>query len=200
MRHALLFTIGGALGVAALGLASTASGSARDLAPNLGRFELVADGAVHLSSVGDAAIGAVAGEGEGEGGRLVLTLGGREGTAAVVVTRWTDELPAPGTYAVVPQHDGATGFTAMFVPGSPDRPIGAFHAVGGTVTITSVTPDAVTGSFRLETMGFLAENPSQEDRVVTVRGAFTARRGADAVAAGATTAGEFASAWSGTGR
>jgi len=128
-------------------------------------------GAEALTLRGTAEFGLVGGA--AGSGPFVLTLGAESPTGAVVFTRADGKRPEPGVYQVT---DGAAaGLRALVVTGPPTRPTGAFRAHAGTLTITRSDGDLIRGRFELETVGFEADEPTDEGRGLVVRGAFTAR-------------------------
>jgi hypothetical protein len=130
-------------------------------------------GAQALTLRGTAEFGPVVGA--GGTGPFVLTLGAESPTGAVVFTRADGTRPGPGVYPV--SEGAAAGVRALVVTGPPTRPTGAFRARAGTLTITRSSGDVIEGRFELETVGFEAADPGNEDRGLVVRGAFNAHPG-----------------------
>lgn len=110
-------------------------------------------------------------------GSFSLELGAYSEDGAVVFSRVSSVRPEVGTYKVAPFQNGPEGdaeFHALVSLGSVTAPTGVFRAVSGTVTITQSTANRVIGHYEVKAIGFLAAQPENEDRVITVRGGFTA--------------------------
>jgi hypothetical protein len=110
-------------------------------------------------------------------GSFSLELGAYSEDGAVVFSRVSSARPEVGTYKVAPFQNGPekdSEFHALVSLGSVTTPTGVFRAVSGTVTITQSTEHRVVGHYEVKAIGFLAAQPENEDRVITVRGGFTA--------------------------
>ncbi|HWA17181.1 MAG TPA: hypothetical protein VG817_12150 [Gemmatimonadales bacterium] len=110
-------------------------------------------------------------------GSFSLELGAYSEDGAVVFSRVSSARPEVGTYKVSPFTNGPekdSEFHALVSLGSVQMPAGVFRAVSGTVTITQSTENRVAGHYEVKAIGFLASQPELEDRVITVRGGFTA--------------------------
>jgi hypothetical protein len=110
-------------------------------------------------------------------GSFSLELGAYSEEGAVVFSRVSAARPEVGTYKVAPFRNGPesdTEFHALVSLGSVTMPTGVFRAVSGTVTITQSSEHRVVGHYEVKAIGFLAAQPENEDRVITVRGGFTA--------------------------
>jgi hypothetical protein len=109
---------------------------------------------------------------------LTINLGGNRDAGALSFYLLGDRLPSAGRYPVQfsldPAQEGVQ-FHACFVAGTPEHPIGVFHAEGGWVTITRSEAVRVAGEFEVRASGFLAANMDDEDKWVTVRGTFEAK-------------------------
>jgi hypothetical protein len=138
-------------------------------APRTSWFEARTTGAQTLTLRGDAEFGTVLST--DEPGPFVLTLGATSSRGAVVFTIRNGLRPEPGIYDLA---DSLGVVQGLVVTGSPTRPSGAFHARAGTLTITRSSPDFISGRFRIDAVGFEAAGPTDEDRQLAVRGAFTA--------------------------
>lgn len=144
----------------------------------------------HSARVSGATVTTLAGNalfGPTQAGGLVpagfsLTLGAYSESGAVTFSRIGAARPEIGTYTVRPLAPGAAGdaFHALVSLGGPESPAGAFRAVGGTVTITLSTDDQVVGHYEIRARGFLASDPEDEEREITVRGGFSAEPAATA--------------------
>lgn len=138
------------------------------------------DGALQTTLAGQAVFGPVRG---GAGASFSLELGAYSDNGAVVFSRVSTERPRTGTYAVVPFGPGEEGpgeLHAMISLGSVAAPLGAFRAVSGTVTILQSTAEKIVGRYEVKAVGFLASDPENEDREITVRGGFSAEPAATA--------------------
>jgi hypothetical protein len=112
-----------------------------------------------------------------------LELGAYSDNGAVVFSRVSAERPRAGTYRVTafaPGAEKADEFHAMISLGSVAAPLGAFRAVSGTVTILQSTGDRIVGRYEVRAVGFLASDPENEGREITVRGGFSAEPAAEA--------------------
>jgi hypothetical protein len=110
-------------------------------------------------------------------GSFSLELGAYSEAGAVVFSRVSASRPDVGTYRVSPFENGPESngeFHALVSLGSVTMPTGVFRAVSGTVTITQSSDRKVVGHYEVKAIGFLASQPEVEDRVITVRGGFTA--------------------------
>jgi hypothetical protein len=103
----------------------------------------------------------------------VITLGADSEDGALVFTRRHGARFEPGTYPIT-EEPTKDGLSALVVTGSSTRPLGAFRAEHGTLTITSSSRDGIAGRFELGARGFVATDPHREDRELTARGSFTA--------------------------
>jgi hypothetical protein len=104
---------------------------------------------------------------------FVITLGATSERGAVVLTRWDGRAPAPGTYTITAEPTPG-GIQALIVTGPPTRPTGVFRAESGSLVVTRSNGRGMSAHFQMQAVGFTAEAPEQEDREVSVRGAFTA--------------------------
>ena len=138
------------------------------------------DGALSTSLTGQAVFGPVKGN---QSSSFSLELGAYSDNGAVVFSRVSSERPRAGTYRVTafaPGAEKADEFHAMISLGSVGSPIGAFRAVSGTVTILQSTGDRIVGRYEVKAVGFLASDPENEGREITVRGGFSAEPAAEA--------------------
>jgi hypothetical protein len=62
------------------------------------------------------------------------------------------------------------------VTGSAEHPTGVFRGHGGTLTSTSVHDNEIRGSFEVDATGFLAADPTADDREIRASGSFAAVR------------------------
>jgi hypothetical protein len=109
---------------------------------------------------------------------LALTLGAETGGGALYLALPGDRLPAPGRYPIRSSWDEIgsepRAFRASFMAGTAEHPQGWFHGESGWVTITAAQAGQVSGTFEVQARGFLAADPADETRQVTVRGRFAA--------------------------
>ena len=133
-------------------------------------FDARTSGSKVLDLSGAAEFGVV--EGDVGAGAFVLTLGAESPTGGVVLTWPSGPRPEPGVYRVT---EDATGVMALVLTGPATAPTGAFRAHGGTLTVTRSQGSLLEGTFDLETAGFEAATPMDEERSLAVHGEFTAR-------------------------
>jgi hypothetical protein len=141
-------------------------------------FTLDSTGAVSLRAVGhDARYGTVAAD-AGRHPMLTLTLGATGAGSALQLLVPGGRMPAAGRYPVESDWSdpatGTTAFHAAFAAGAPGHPLGWFHGESGTVTITRAADGHLSGRFSIRARGFLAADPADENRWVTVTGSFEA--------------------------
>ena len=144
-----------------------------------------ASGPAHLATVRGALVATLGGsaqfgptQGGGSPASFSLELGTNSDNGAVVLSRVGAERPQVGTYMVTPLGAGAEGtdeFHVLVALGSAERPVGVFHAVGGTVTISQSSEGRMVGRYEVRAVGFLAANLDDENREITVRGSFSAQ-------------------------
>lgn len=174
MKALMLFPIG----LAATLVTATPSGSAH---------EGLVQGAMRTNLAGQAVFGPVVGAqacaGNSCSASFSLELGAYSDNGAVVFSRVTAERPRVGTYKVTAFGPGAESpeqFHAMVTLGSVASPLGAFRAVSGSVTILQSSEEKIVGRYEVKAIGFLAADPDNETREITVRGGFTAEPAARA--------------------
>jgi hypothetical protein len=135
------------------------------------RFEATIHGVVQGVTRGAAEFGEV---GDGRDRGFSLTMGAYSEQGALVLGRSGAGRPAVGVYVVRESVPESVGFHGLVITGSPSHPTGVFRVRRGTLSITASSPQRMSGSFELQAVGFLASDPSQEDRAVTITGSFTA--------------------------
>ena len=167
----ILFSAGAALLPAALGGQRDASSASRS------GFSAEVRGAYAGRHNGRVSFGPVGQPGE-PGASYTITLGADDADGAIVFTRLGGVRPAPGRYPIGESAalDSAGGIRVLYLAGSATRPAGVFRAHAGTLEITDVGPDRLSGRFELSASGFLADRPDDESRAVTLTGAFTGVR------------------------
>lgn len=133
-------------------------------------FEAHTTGAKVLSLRGTAEFGPV--RGPDGSGPFVLSMGAASSTGALVFTASGGARPKPGVYRL--GENPSEGMQALVVTGPATRPTGAFRARSGTLTVTRSRDDVIEGRFEIDAVGFMASDPADEERGLTVRGSFTA--------------------------
>jgi hypothetical protein len=129
-------------------------------------------GAVTGTAMGSAAFGST---GRGAAGRFSLSLGSDAARGAVLLSRAGADRPAAGVYRVGDLVEAVPGdFHGVISTGGGNRPTGVFHARSGSVTITSSTAERLNGTFELRGIGFLADDPSEDDKEILISGSFSA--------------------------
>lgn len=139
-------------------------------------------GALAVRMTGEASFGPARGQvhacdGSDCPASFSLELGSYSEKGAVVFSRGGSDRPKVGSYEVSPLppgEEGTAGFHAVVSLGSLEQPIGAFHAVSGTVTITQSSNGRVVGHYEIRAVGFLATDLDNDDREILVRGGFSA--------------------------
>lgn len=167
-----------------MGLAAMLTG-APQASTHSGRVE----GAVQATLAGQAVFGPIRGA---DNASFSLELGAYSDNGAVVFSRVSGERPRAGTYKVVafaPGEERPGEFHAMVTLGSVAAPLGAFRAVSGTVTILQSSADKIVGRYEVKAVGFMASDPENEGREITVRGGFSAEPAGAASSFEATTHG-----------
>ena len=135
-------------------------------------FEASVQGGISARPAGDVTFGVV-GDSGSEISAFTITLGGTDSSGAILFTSLDGRMPVPGRYEL--SDTAATGFRAMYVAGSAERPTGMYRAERGTLEITAAGPEHLSGHFSFTAGGFLASDPSDEGSEVKVGGAFMAR-------------------------
>jgi hypothetical protein len=122
---------------------------------------------------GEAEFGAV-GTADSSPAAFVISLGVSSRHAAILFTRKTGTPLKVGRYRVSEGANHADEILALVMTGSPTRPTGVYWGRSGWLVISAASAGNVTGHFEVDGVGFLAEEPSREDRSVSVTGSFSA--------------------------
>ena len=134
------------------------------------RFTVDTIGAISVNANGaDARYGVIPAEVNGRT-MLTISLGATNSRGSVLLSIAGDRLPVKGRYPIQ-----NSAFHAVFVAGSPERPLGWFHVESGWVTITHAVAGHLSGEFEIQSRGFLRSNLNDDNQWVTVRGTFQAR-------------------------
>ena len=163
------------LGLGVIALTTGAFMSASEVAARGSYFEAAVNGATAARPSGDVAFGMV-GDSVAGVAAFTITLGAGDSSGAILFTNLDGGMPAPGRYDL----NGENGLRATYVAGSPERPTGLFRAEQGTLEITASSAEHISGHFSFSGTGFLASDTADEDRHVTVNGAFTSTHEAPA--------------------
>ena len=84
---------------------------------------------------------------------------------------------ASGSYAVSPTGN-TPSVNALFIAGTPSRPIGVFRGSAGALTVTTATEQRIDGRFELEAIGVIADGTDEartslkDSATVRVSGSF----------------------------
>jgi hypothetical protein len=140
-------------------------------APSSFRAEFRTD--VVTSVSGEAEFGAV-GRADSSPAAFVISLGVSSRHGAILFTRNTGTPLEVGRYRVSERADDADEILALVMTGAPDRPTGVYWGRSGWLVITAASGGNVIGHFKVDGVGFLAKEPSREDRSVSVTGLFSA--------------------------
>jgi hypothetical protein len=153
-------------------LASTISRSGEaTAAPSSFRAEVRTD--VVTSVSGDAEFGAVR-TADSSPAAFVISLGASSRHGAILFTRKSGSPLKVGRYRVSERANEADEILALVMTGSPARPTGVYWGRSGWLVVTAASGGNVTGHFEVDGVGFLAKEPSREDRSVSVTGSFSA--------------------------
>ena len=136
-------------------------------------FEASVAGGMSARPAGDVAFG-VLGDSASGVAAFSISLGGRDSSGASLFTSLDGRMPAPGRYQL--SDTASSGFRAMYVAGSAERPSGLFRAERGTLEITASSAEHLSGHFSFTGAGFLASDPTDEGSEVAINGAFMSTR------------------------
>lgn len=134
-------------------------------------FQLELTGAVTLTATGRVERGSA---GPIDDAYYTITLGGRDGHAAVVFTRRSPVPATAGRYLVGEGQLNSDGFSGLIITGPPSHPTGVFQVQHGVLRLTQASAAQLTGEFELHAEGFLSESPEQDEWEITARGRFIA--------------------------
>ena len=152
--------------------ASTISrGAEARAAPSSFRAEVRTDVVTTIS--GEAVFGAVR-TADSSPAAFVISLGASSRDGAILFTRKSGTPLDVGRYRVSEGGDNADEILALAMTGAADRPTGVYWGRSGWLVVTAASSGNVTGHFEVDGVGFLANEPSREDRSVSVTGSFSA--------------------------
>jgi hypothetical protein len=152
--------------------ASTISRSGEATAgPSSFRAEFRTEAVTSVS--GEAEFGAV-GTADSSPAAFVISLGVSSRHGAILLTRKTGTPLKVGRYRVSERANGADEILALVMTGAADRPTGLYWGRSGWLVVTAASGGNITGHFEVDGVGFLAKEPSREDRSVSVTGSFSA--------------------------
>ncbi len=106
---------------------------------------------------------------------FILDLGTDSLEGAVLFTRTSGTRLSVGSYGVSDLRGGSDALEAVVRLGRADGPERVFRAQAGTLTITSVSDNVITGLFALQATGFPAARPDRDSQRVFVSGSFAAK-------------------------
>lgn len=151
---------------------STISRSAEVTAlPSSFRAEFRTD--VVTSVSGEAEFGTL-GAADGLPATFVISLGVSSRDGAILFTSKTGIPLKVGRYRVSERAHDVDEILALVMTGAADRPTGVYWGRSGWLVVTATSEGNVAGYFEVDGMGFLAQEPSREDRSVSVSGSFSA--------------------------
>jgi hypothetical protein len=132
-------------------------------------FEASVEGGMSARPAGEVAFGVVGDSASGVSA-FSITLDGKDSSGAILFNSLDGRMPVPGRYEL--SDTAGTGFRAMYVAGSAERPTGLFRAERGVLEITASSAEHISGHFSFTGAGFMASDPSDEGSEVKVTGAF----------------------------
>lgn len=135
-------------------------------------YEIRMHGAVEMTASGTTESGPA---GTSEAPYYSITLGGTDGAAAAVFTRGGSTPPSIRDYPISEEALGRGGFSGLIITGQPSHPTGVFRVQRGTLSITALTPEVLSGRFELTAVGFLTEWPADDTKQLAATGRFTAQ-------------------------
>lgn len=152
--------------LALVGAACGSSSSPTDPLPDAGRFTATVTGAVSAQFTGTAASFGTASS--PAAWAVQMTADDRSG--GVSFSEEGAPRPTPGTYSLASalEHGGNAPDAAFTGVVGVASAAAGFGSISGTLTITSSSPTSVSGEFT-----FVAVDPEDESRQVTVTGSFT---------------------------
>jgi hypothetical protein len=164
-----LFARLGAIGMVSV---TTFAGAAPRADANLFSFEAALTGAARGTMSGSATFDRITAS---TGKPAVFTLNlDSDGSGTVLFTHTGGTSLRVGSYRV--SHPRASGdLKALIRFGRAGHPAAAFRAGSGTLTITSVSDNTITGFFALDANEFLTAQPGRENQRVHIRGSFSAK-------------------------
>jgi hypothetical protein len=157
------------LGIGVIALTAGAFISAGASMRRASYFEAAIEGGMSARPAGEVAFGVVGDSASGVSA-FSITLDGKDSSGAILFTSLEGRMPVPGRYEL--SDTAGTGFRAMYVAGSAERPTGLFRAERGVLEITASSAEHISGHFSFTGAGFMASDPSDEGSEVKVTGAF----------------------------
>jgi hypothetical protein len=135
-------------------------------------FSAEVRGAIEARHGGRVVIGPVAAA--GDAGAYTISLGGEGGSGAIVLTRAGIEPLRSGRYPIGESAvlDSAGGFRVLYLAGTAVRPEGVFRGESGTLDLEVERSGDVRGRLELSASGFVAADPDDETKRVTVTATF----------------------------
>ena len=161
------------LGMGVLALTAGAFITAGAAAGGGSYFEASVEGGMSARPTGEVAFGVVGDSGTGVAA-FTITLGGADSSGAILFTSLDGRPPAPGRYEL--SDTTASGFRAMYIAGSAERPTALYRAKRGQLEITASSPEHISGHFSFTGAGFRASDPTDEGSEVKINGAFMSTR------------------------
>jgi hypothetical protein len=135
-------------------------------------FHAIVNGAVNTTISGDARFGTVRG-GDNVPSSFTVSLGAYGENGSILFTSWAPNRLEAGHYRVTDAMSDEA-LQGLVVTGSAQQPTGSFRVHKGTLVITRSSEYRIDGTYDLEGVGFTADAPDQEGRIIHVSGSFTA--------------------------
>jgi hypothetical protein len=136
-------------------------------------FRAEVRGDVTSTAWGEAEFGAVQNP-DRSSGAFVVSLGVCSPRSAILFTQRNGTPLGVGRYRIAEDANEPNEILALVLTGSPTRPTGTFRGQAGWLVVTAASDRVITGRFQVDAIGFLAAEPSREDRRVNVTGSLSA--------------------------
>ena len=136
-------------------------------------FRAEVRGDVTSTAWGEAEFGAVQNP-DRSSGAFVVSLGVCSPRSAILFTQRNGTPLGVGRYRIAEDANEPDEILALVLTGSPTRPTGTFRGQAGWLVVTAASDRVITGRFQVDAIGFLAAEPSREDRRVNVTGSLSA--------------------------